>query len=402
MYLFSPMFTTARHGAPTATRWAFAGFRLALLLYTVSFGAESATKKPLFQGTTAQVRDTTPRVQTTTPAKTVKQDSSKVKAHDTLRAAIADTTGSSAEDSLDNDESDSTETADDDSSAVSKPSARTDTAKSSPKDTLNVRSATVIGAGIGLSLGNNPVFSMWKASLPQTLTDFGYPANSTTTTPDPLALTFTVKEKADIYNMLFPLTLSFNRLYPTYRYGVAGSFSWISKTQKSTIIEGSDSLHRHIDIQQGLSLYAFTFDVLYGHAIPERYFSIDGVDRTDLVLGLSASPYLAIKSSTAIASSASDSILSAARDSIDTRQHPFSASGIGFGWRIGIITVRHVSRTGGIEAGISYFGMWSTRFRSSNGPLFNNEINPNTSGAPQEVSYYASRVEITISLVRKL
>ena len=288
---------------------------------------------------------------------------------------------------------------------VKKPagSAAADTALTNPKDSFDVHSAIILGAGAGLSLGSNPVFSMWERNLPASLADFGSPATQQNQTSNPLlALTFSARETPDIYNMMFPITLSISRLLPEYRYGITGAFSMASKVSKSAIIEGPDSLHRHIDISQGLDIYAFAFDVVYGRRIPERYFSIDGVDRTDIIVGASASPFIALKKSSSVTASASDSILSAAKDSAVARQSAFSSSGIALGWRVGFLTVRRVSRVSGIEAGVSYYGLWSTRFRTNQGPLVEKEVNAVSTNPSKEVSYFSSRVEITVSLIHKI
>jgi hypothetical protein len=277
-----------------------------------------------------------------------------------------------------------------------------DTAKTSPKDSFNVHNATFIAVGAGLSLGSNPVFSLWKGSLPTSLSDFGYPSGQTIMGADSLTLAFTSRETPDVYNMTFPITLSFGRLSRDYRYGATASFSWTSKTAKSSLIEGPDSLHRHIDITQGLDLYAVSLDIIGGRRLPKRYFTIDGVDRSDIVLGLSATPFIALKKSASIAASASDPLLDTAKSRAVACASSFSSTGIAFGWRVGIVSVRRMSKTGGLETGLSYFGLWSMHFQTDQRPLIESDLNAKSGSGSRHVSYYSGRIEFTVSLVHKV
>jgi hypothetical protein len=196
------------------------------------------------------------------------------------------------------------------------------------------------------------------------------------------------------------LTVSFGRLFQTHRCEVAVSFTTLSKNSQSSISIGADSVGRRIDISQSMRLYAITFDFLYGIGIPIRYFSIDGADRTDLIAGVSITPFVGLSKTTGINApdSVSDPRLWALRNSILSRLNSVSASGIAFGWRLGIAKLRHLSKNGAIEGRICYCGMWSTHF----GTLTENEISAKSGDPGRSVSYFSSRFEVSFSLVRKL
>jgi hypothetical protein len=277
-----------------------------------------------------------------------------------------------------------------------------DTSAKNPADSFDVRNCTIVSAGAGFSLGNNPVFPLWKGSIPGSLSDFGYAPGATVMTADSQKLAFLSRQSPDVYNMVFPITVSYDRLLPNSRYGVSASFSWLSKTAKSSLVLGADALHRHVDITQGLSLYSLSLDFTAGKRIPERYFIVDGVERSDVIVGISLVPLLALNKSATIATSDTNMLLRAATDSAKARISTLSATGIGFGWRIGIVSVHHMSKNGGFEAGLNYYGLWSMRFRKDGGALIEGDLNPRSSSASKAVSYFSGRIEFSAALVRKV
>ena len=285
------------------------------------------------------------------------------------------------------------------------PLSATDSSKASAKDSFDVRTGSIIGGGIGLSIGSVQVFGLWKNGLPQSLADFGLTDSSFKLPGDTLQLAFTVKQEADVYNMIFPLTVSFGRLFRTHRYEAAISFSMLSKTSQSSVSIGNDSVGRRIDISQSLGLYSISFDFLYGTEIPIRYFSIDGADRTDFIAGVSITPFVSLSKTNDITGtdSASDPRLWAVRDSIVSRLNTVSATGIAFGWRLGIAKLRRLSKNGAIEGRICYCGTWSTLFRKpSAGSLTEKEISVKSGDPGRKVSWVSNRFEISVALVHKL
>jgi hypothetical protein len=288
-----------------------------------------------------------------------------------------------------------------DSARGSSPAKASDTTKDSLKTGVNFDSCMIIGAGIGLSVGSIPVFSIWKNGLPQSLAGFGISSSSLGQPADSVPLAFFLKENPDIYNMVFPLSISFDRCFSQSRLGTALSFSLISKNYTSSIATAADSSLRRIDIRQQLSLYTLTLDLLYGRKIPARYFSVDGVDRTDAIIGISIAPLLALNKRSSIKSNTSDPRFTSLADSLAKGANSFSSYGVAFGWRAGIMTLRRLSNQGGVEAGISYFGAWSGRFRTGEVPLLERQIS-NTGAEGKEISSISHRIELSVSLVRKV
>jgi hypothetical protein len=288
-----------------------------------------------------------------------------------------------------------------------KPPKTGDSAKASSRDSFAINTGFFIGGGAGMSIGGMQVFTLWKDGLPGSLADFGLTDSSFKLAGDTLKLAFQSKKAPDVYNMMFPLSICIGRLADRHRYGAAVSFSMLSKNSQSIVNIGSDAdfTGRRINISQSLGLYAITLDLLYGTAIPDRYFSIDGADRTDFIIGVSVSPFVGlskIKSVSSPADTSSDPRLWALQDSIIHCLNSVSASGIALGWRIGIAKLRRLSKNGGIEGRISYYGTWSTLFRTRSRRLTEKEISVKSGAPERKVSYFSNRFEISFSLIRKL
>ena len=274
-------------------------------------------------------------------------------------------------------------------------------------DSFNVSAGMFLGGGVGLSIGGAPVFSLWKDGLPASLADAGLSDTSFRETVfpiDTLTLSFKSQKSPDVYNMMFPLSVGVGRLAGKNRYAAAVSFTMLSKDARFTVGTGSGA-DSSIDISHSMSFYAFTLDLVYGRAIPDRYFSIDKSDRTDLIAGVSVSPFTGLSRVTG-AGAAPDSALSprlwALRDSVARGALSVSASGIAFGWRLGIAKMRRLSKKGGLEGRLCWCGTWSTAFNTPDGKLTEKEISPKSGAPDRNVSYVSNRFEISVALIRKL
>jgi hypothetical protein len=277
------------------------------------------------------------------------------------------------------------------------PPVKTDSAAAS--DSFSVFSSTIGAIGGGLSLGSLPVLKNWKNGLPFAITDFSLPA-VTDTAGDTVRLQFKVKQSPDIYNMMFPLTLSISRLSEHHRMGLAFSFAMLSKKFNAAIEVDSS---RTVTLEQTMRYYTVFTEFNYGTRIPEDYFSVDMVDRTDAIVGIALSPFIGLrKSSTVSLSRSNDAALKAIKDSVIANQNTFNAAGVAIAWRLGLVTLRRVSKTGGMETTLSYQGQWCTRFKTSHNTFTYGSIDPDDRNPKAAVSYFSNRFDITISLIRRL
>jgi hypothetical protein len=272
-------------------------------------------------------------------------------------------------------------------------------------DSFDVNAGMYLGGGVGLTIGGAQVFTLWKDGLPASLADLGLSDTSFRLAGGPgdtLKLAFNVQKSPDVYNMMFPLSVSFGRLAGKNRYAAAVTFTMLSKDSRFTAGTGSKP-DSSFDISHSMGLYAVTLDLMYGRAIPDRYFSIDKSDRTDFIAGVSVSPFIGLSRVTSVGA-APDSAprLWALRDSVARGASSVSASGIAFGWRLGIAKMRRLSKKGGLEGRICWCGAWSTAFNTPDRKLTEKEISPKSGAPDRKVSYVSNRFEIGVALIRKL
>ncbi len=280
------------------------------------------------------------------------------------------------------------------------PGRKADTAA----DSFDCRTGTIVGAGIGLSLGSMPEFDIWNSNLAQHLSDLGLSDSSFQVHGlDTGLLAFTVRQSPDLFSMTFPITIYVGQLYPRHRLTGSLSFAYLTKEYDARLSLVNDSA-RYFDLQQKLGLYSFTAGLTWGSRIPERYFSVEGIDRTDALIGIIASPWLALRRSTTIgAPPTTDVRLTELYQAVLPQVSSFSAIGIAYGWRMALATVKHRSKRSGLEAELAYSGMWNTRFRTSSGTtIAQADLGDKTSAAGSTLSYYTSRIEISVSLFRKV
>jgi hypothetical protein len=279
----------------------------------------------------------------------------------------------------------------------------------SVRDTFDIRSGTLAGIGIGFSLGSLPPFDIWRGGLPQQLSDLGLTDTSYRIAPaglfagDTGQLSFTVRQSPDLYSITFPITAYITRLTPNHRFTASLSFAWLSEEYDARILEQNDS-SQYFDLQQTLGLYSLTGALTWGTRIPERYFSVDAIDRTDALIGLLATPYIALRRTTSIgAPPAAGSRMDSLYHAVLPQMSSFSAAGIAYGWRLSLATIRHQSKRSGLEAELTYSGIWNTGFHMASGAtLLQANLGDKSATAGNAVSYYTSRIEISISLFRKI
>ena len=91
-------------------------------------------------------------------------------------------------------------------------------------DSLDLSSGFYISGGAGLSIGGSPVFTLWSDGLPSGLLDFGLADSSFSgmATGDTLGLRFQTRKAPDVYNMMFPLSISVGKISGRNRFATSG------------------------------------------------------------------------------------------------------------------------------------------------------------------------------------
>jgi|GEM_PF-2629151 hypothetical protein len=257
-----------------------------------------------------------------------------------------------------------------------------------PQDTASRFLKTpFVSFGIGWALGSYDIFSSWQNTLPDSV------GNILPNNPDTLG--FSVTEPVNTYNVLFPISVSYTPfVYRRSSVGFEAAFCYIGKTLQATLQH--DTLSGKVDYSQTLSSSTFSVGVLYRHALNDRYFRIEGSDRTSFLMGVYALPLSYLYRVTTINSSGiADSIVSPALSAIKDLR----AWGFGGAWRVGISTAKGLSQNSGMDVSISYVGRYLGFFRENGRLLQNRDINPFAADPGNTLSSFSNTVEIRLEFI---
>jgi hypothetical protein len=208
---------------------------------------------------------------------------------------------------------------------------------------------------------------------------------------------FSIKEPADAYTILVPITLCWTP-FVNERNALSfeGSFFWISKSFQAYLQSSDTTVSRWIHWQQSMSAYSFSLGLNYKYNIPEQYFKVENANRTSLLLGFSAAPLLLVNKSASFSSSGlTDSTLAKADDAIDNR----SFKGIGCAWRVGFSSLHRLSTAKGLEISLVYAGQWYGYFKNGKTRATWKDFNPASSSSQENVSFISNTFQISFALV---
>jgi hypothetical protein len=244
-----------------------------------------------------------------------------------------------------------------------------------------------ISAGWGL--GSFPLFDEWIKGLPDSSWNI--------VGPDTALKNFSVKEPADAYTVLWPITIFWTPLTNELNsLSFEGSFFWISKSFQAYLQSSDSAVSKWIHWQQSVSAYSFSFGLTYKYNIPEQYFKVENVNKTSLLLGFSADPLLLVdKSASFSASGLADSTLARVNKALDNR----SFRGIGCAWRAGFSSLRRLSNAKGLEISLIYSGSWYGYFKNGNTRTTWKDINPASLSPQENVSFLSNMFQISFALV---
>lgn len=244
-----------------------------------------------------------------------------------------------------------------------------------------------VGFGIGWALGSLDIFNDWQSNLPDSVQKI-LPMN-----PDTFGMSVT--EPVNTYNILFPISVSWTPLvYRKSSVSFEGSFCYIGKVLQATLQH--DTASGKINYRQSLDSYTFNVGMLYRHSLDERFFRIEGVDRTSVIVGAYVLPYSYLSKQTSLTcSGVPDSVIVAARANLKN----FYAWGYGGGWRIGISSQRALSKTSGMEVSVCYVGRYLGFFREKKGFVLNKDINTDRSDPDDKLSFFSNTVEMKVEFM---
>jgi hypothetical protein len=245
------------------------------------------------------------------------------------------------------------------------------------------------GVGAGWGLGSFPLFAEWIKGLPDSARDI--------VGPDTTLKNFSVKEQADAYTILIPLTFYWTPLADErHSLSFEGSFFWINKSFQAYLQSGDTTVSRWVHWQQSMSAYSFSVGFNYKYNIPEQYFRVENVNRSSLLLGFSVDPLLLVDKSASFSSSGlADSTLARANAVLDKRNF----RGVGCAWRLGFSSLHRLSTAKGLEISLVYSGRWYGYFKNGKTRTLWKDINPAASSPLENLSFLSSTFQISFALV---
>jgi hypothetical protein len=286
--------------------------------------------------------------------------------------------------------------------------------KTSPKTTPPVDSTELedtsytfwlypfLGAGAGFTIGNFPVFDIWYRGLPDSLGNFGIPQDTVLKgsfgngdTLDTLHLLFELKEKPNAYTISFPLFLSRYFLTSEKSYcAIDLSFFMLFKQMQAAVRD--DSTTNRVSLKQSLGFYTGALGIRYQAAIPARYFTIDGLNRSSVCAGLDIHPLVYLrKKSTVTVENDADPLFADFKNRVAAAVDNHSSFGFGISWKAGISALKKYSSYTGLEAGLMYAGQWFIFPDMSEKALDKNAIT-----SKNNYSFICHRLSIQLSLLR--
>jgi hypothetical protein len=238
---------------------------------------------------------------------------------------------------------------------------------------------------IGWRLGSQPFFSEWKNTLPQSSTDIVGAGSAIGN--------FTVKQSIPGYCIWVPLTVGITPIINDKRsITFEGGFNYLGKTFLATLADKSDSATQWIHWTQSCRAYIVTLGLSYRHVIPEQYFSIEKADKAWFLLGAGVCPIAHITTDASLSfHNVADSTVTAAKAFVDNRTY----NGLGCTWKVGLGTLRNLSKKSGLEIDLIYTGGWYGNFRTGSNTATWGTVNKHDASASKTLSYITHAIEAT-------
>jgi hypothetical protein len=235
-----------------------------------------------------------------------------------------------------------------------------------PNDEPPRLSGACWGFGMGLSVGDAPIFPMWQKRFPDSMDSLGLSPAFGADSGDAGPLRYRVTESPDAFNFALPFRLSLYSIGETRVFSFAVSFFRNSKRFQTELSISSDTVARRFGMIETLVFHSVSLEAAGGFAIPPAFFSIDGTQQTLLTLAVGASPVNAFTRSCEFEQNfdAGDARLSAAADSVKKAFAALSGNGLSLSWRVGISAIKRYSSGSGVEFGLFYSGAYRGYFYS--------------------------------------
>lgn len=232
------------------------------------------------------------------------------------------------------------------------------------------------GISIGWSVGGMPVYKHWEDGLPLTKGDVPGLSGIPNTNID-----FKEVKKAVVYNVNFPVTVSFTPVIrENKRLSFYSSFFVMYKDYKAEARIDTGNITTVWKCEENFTMTDLSFGIKYSALISSTYFSISKVSEVLFSFGMSGSPLIMLRQKSVV-------------------RNDFTAFGIGVSWLAGISGLRILHEKNGLEVGIDYKGSWNGRFRDKGEYIITGRINPDISSTSDVLKFVSHRFVIYFSLL---
>jgi hypothetical protein len=237
--------------------------------------------------------------------------------------------------------------------------------------------------GVGFLLGSNDLFSKWQQALPDSVNKI-IPIT-------PLSWKLIIKEPVNSYNISFPFRVSYYPfIFDKTSIGIDGFLVYFGKSFNAQL--NKDSLSGSLFYTQSLNTFSLSLGIIYKYELNEKYFSIDGTNKTNFVLGAYFLPLYFISKKISIKSNnAPDSIVTSAQ----TLCENIKANAFGGSFRVGISSQKILSKNSGLEFSLSYVGNYIGNFWGDK-VIYKKEINSLWQNPQEKISFISHSIELGV------
>ncbi len=225
------------------------------------------------------------------------------------------------------------------------------------------------GIGFGASLMHSYPFNLWQKNLFYKRKDLfesnKIPPHWVTTydSLDSISLKFNERKTPEPFNLTFPVVVHY---YISPALHMQTALYYLGKSYKGFL--QPDTVRSSITVVHTCRFFDLSHGIVYSSEIPPSLFSIEGSDRTFFDVGLTLHPLAILATSSRVTSSNKrDSLWHAVNHTLPEWPEDIFSYGTGVSWSVGISTLRALSKTGAIRAGVAYTGTWYAFFLRRDG-----------------------------------
>ena len=273
------------------------------------------------------------------------------------------------------------------------------------EDSTGLAAGNYFSAGIGWTIGDFELLSLWENALPDSFPPFHvyFTSDDSSGTPvdgDSLRISFAVKEAPSVYTMSFPLLLTYKSIHENHQLALSLSGSWMRKVFTGVFSTDSDTLPETVDIKETVNIYTVLLSFRWGHSIPAHYFSVEGMEKTFFTAGIDIAPFVGTRIGKSASTAGDKPYLLALKRSFSSSIPRFFHGGA-VGGRFGISMIKRLNARSATDFGLFYTIRGYGYFFEKGNRVFRRDIDPSTREDDRPLFWISNRLELSFSLLRR-